>query len=99
MGIASWSPTGALTVYEATANWERIKQVTADAGRVEVDLSAVAEVDSTGVQLLIMAKRICDQCGAELLLRSCSEPVREAMRLYGYGSHPVGDELPEVVCP
>lgn len=99
MDTKSWAPTGAWTVYEAAATWETLKTHAETSGQLELDLGAITDIDTTGVQLLIMARRLCRQRGGELRLLGCSEPVRQAMRLYGYGRRAGADEATEVACP
>jgi anti-anti-sigma regulatory factor len=46
-----------------------------------IDLSEVAEIDTTGVQLLLLAARECAARGNTLSLRNPSGIVREALAL------------------
>lgn len=48
-----------------------------------IDLAQVSEVDTAGVQLLLMAKREATRSGAHLLFINHSEPVLEAVGLLG----------------
>lgn len=53
------------------------------AHEVELDLSNVDELDSAGLQLLILIKRESLREGAQLLLSNHSPTVIEALRLSG----------------
>jgi anti-sigma B factor antagonist len=56
-----------------------------DAPTVALDLSGVGFIDSTGVSLLVQAKRRLDDAGRTLVLRSPSERVRRVLDLSGLG--------------
>ena len=53
------------------------------AHEVELDLSNVDELDSAGLQLLILIKRESLKEGTQLLLSNPSATVSEALRLSG----------------
>lgn len=48
-----------------------------------IDLAQVSEVDTAGLQLLLMAKREATRSGAHLRFTNHSEPVLEAVGLLG----------------
>lgn len=50
-----------------------------------IDLSAVTELDTAGVQLLLLAQREARAHGSELSLTAPSEAVREVLTLLGLG--------------
>jgi len=57
-----------------------------DTGASVLDLSGVAECDTSGVQLLLAAHKTAQALGTPLELRGASEPVRELFGRYGLGS-------------
>ena len=66
-------------------NAERIKndllQALREAPELEADLSAVNEIDTSGVQLLLMAKREAARTGARLSYVGHSDAVVETINL------------------
>lgn len=73
---------GEMTIYSATAlKADLFAALAAEPASSCVDLAAVPEIDTTGVQLLIMAQRVCTARGAPLSLANPSVAVREALEL------------------
>ena len=50
-----------------------------------LDLSTVEEIDTAGVQLLLMLKREAESRACRLTVAAPSEPVRAVFELYGLG--------------
>jgi anti-anti-sigma factor len=71
-----WRLSGELTIQHAAAQGEQLRQWIGD-GMVSVDLSAVEACDSSGVQLLVAARRSVAARGQSLELRDASAPVRD----------------------
>ncbi|WP_026078177.1 MULTISPECIES: STAS domain-containing protein [unclassified Pseudomonas] len=74
---------GPLTIYTATEQKDVLLSLFPLAHEVELDLSNVDELDSAGLQLLILIKRESFREGAQLLLSNPSPTVIEALRLSG----------------
>lgn len=55
----------------------------ATAGDLQLDLGAVAEIDSAGVQLLLATRRSVAERGATLTVTAASTPVAEALAVFG----------------
>ncbi len=53
--------------------------------RPELDLCAVREIDSAGVQLLYVARSEAAAAGRQLRIVGCSAVVREILELVGFG--------------
>lgn len=71
---------GEMTIYTAAALKEGLcPHLTAKA--VEIDLSGVSEVDSSGLQLLMLAKRELGRSGGVLRLSRHSPAMVEALEL------------------
>lgn len=51
--------------------------------RIELDLSAVTFVDSSGIGSLVEARRVADAAGAQILLVEPSHPVVRVLTLVG----------------
>src|SRR5476651_559152 len=74
---------GPLTIYTAAEQKDVLLALFPLAHEVELDLSSVDELDSAGLQLLILIKRESLREGAHLLLSNPSPTVIEAFRLTG----------------
>ena len=83
---------GDLTIYTAndTKNW--LMPILGQCPHLEINLSNVSEMDSAGLQLLILAKRECQARDGDLRLVGHSKPVLEVLDLcnmHGYFGDPV----------
>ena len=56
-GVSRLRIAGDMTIYTAAGLKQELMQHLAQPGELEIDLSEVSEVDSAGLQLLILAKR------------------------------------------
>ncbi|MBB1268333.1 lipid asymmetry maintenance protein MlaB [Shewanella sp. SR44-3] len=74
---------GAMTIHNAFELKNQLMEVLNVAHSIELDLSAVTEIDAAGLQLLIMAKKQQAMTQLELTLIHHSEAVVEAMELMG----------------
>lgn len=77
---------GGLTIYSAGENMALLLHAMAPDTELELDLSALDEVDCSGLQLLIMAKQEANRIGCELRLTNHSPMVIEAFELSGLAS-------------
>lgn len=75
--------TGELTIYEAAATKERLLAPLAEVSELEMNLADVSEIDTAGVQLLILTKQEAVATGKSLRLTGHSRPVVELLELYG----------------
>jgi anti-sigma B factor antagonist len=78
---------GNMTIYEATADKPVLLEALARANEVEIDLSAVAEMDTAGLQLLILAERESLKAGKRLTIVGHSESSLDALDRYNLGSY------------
>ena len=72
---------GELTIYTAAETTERITAALAADSALDIDLSQVGEIDSAGLQLLIMAQRAAKALGRDVALVNHSTAVRECLEL------------------
>lgn len=72
---------GELSIFTAQAGMEQLGAALAAGGAVEVDLSAVTEIDSAGLQLLIAAKREAALRNQALHFSGHSAPVVDLLDL------------------
>jgi anti-sigma B factor antagonist len=72
---------GEMTIYRAA----ELKQRLADWQGGAIDLSAVTEIDCSGIQLLALAQRAAAAAGRELRLAGPSPQVAEVFHLLNFG--------------
>jgi anti-sigma B factor antagonist len=78
---------GELTIYSATELKPELLAALNGAAQAEFDLSGVTEIDTAGVQLLLLARREAQARGVALHLRSPSPAVRSAFALLALDAH------------
>src|SRR5262249_42894500 len=90
--------SGNMTIYEAAADKPVLLQALSRADQVEIDLSAVAEMDTAGLQLLLLAERESQKAGKRLSIVGHSESsldVLDRYNLVSYFGDPVLITRPE----
>jgi anti-anti-sigma factor len=65
---------------------DAVAALPADATALRLDLSAVHDFDSSGVQLLLSARRSLAARGAALQVVAAADAVRDALQLFGLGA-------------
>ena len=83
---------GELTIYAAADLKQKLLAPLDDHAEVEVDLSGIGEVDTAGLQLLVLAKREAAARNKSLRLANHSPAVLEALELcnlHGFFGDPV----------
>jgi len=83
---------GELTIYRATELKQTLLAAAEASAAVEIDLSGVTELDSAGVQLLLLAKLTANAGQRELRLVSHSPAVLDVIELLNLAPH-FGDPL------
>ena len=79
---------GEMTIYRAKELKEALLAVLArPEGPRRIDLSKVTELDSAGVQLLVLVRHLADRAGRELDLVGHSAAVREVLALFNLEAH------------
>lgn len=73
---------GPLGIYNAQERKQQLMDALQSAGGLALDLSRVDEIDTAGVQLLILARRESRQQGKPLTLLSPSAAVRDVLSFY-----------------
>jgi len=73
---------GELTIAQANQLHEQLREALA-AGRCHLDLSAVQECDSAGIQLLIATRHSARAQGLPLTLAAASPAVQASLQRYG----------------
>lgn len=74
---------GELSIYSASEWKKRLENLLEQGGNLELDLGAVQELDTAGLQLLIMAKKEATARSQQLRLSNHSQAVLEVFELCG----------------
>ena len=74
---------GELTIYRALQLKAELLAALAGGSELELDLSQVTEMDSAGVQLLLVALREASSAGKPLRVTGRSQAVAEVLHLCG----------------
>jgi anti-sigma B factor antagonist len=75
-----------MTIAQAAGHRETLVDAVASAGGdLQLDLAAVSDFDSSGVQLLLSARRSLAERGLALQIVAASPAVRDALALFGLG--------------
>ena len=81
-----------LTIYNAVDAKQKLLDAVRNVGTLELDLSQVAEMDTAGFQLLVLAKREAQRLDRSLRIVAHSPAVLEVLEFYnmvGYFGDPV----------
>lgn len=81
-----------MTIYQAPEQKARILETLGATDALELDLAQVSEIDSAGLQLLLLAKREAGNAGKAMDIVSHSPAVREAIEFANLARH-FGDPL------
>jgi anti-anti-sigma factor len=74
---------GELTIYHATELRQALLPLFLQHRALDIDLAAVTEIDTAGVQVLMVSKRESLKAMCELHLTRCSEPVSSVLDAFG----------------
>jgi anti-anti-sigma regulatory factor len=83
-----------MTIYEAAADKAVLLEALAQAREAEIDLSSVREMDTAGLQILILLKREALKAGKVVRLVGCSPASFDVLERYGlatYFGEPAGN--------
>jgi len=83
---------GDLTIYQAPAQKNSLLDTLDKATVVELDLAQISEIDSAGLQVLLLAKRESLAMGKELRILAHSQAVQETLEFLNVASY-FGDPL------
>lgn len=86
-GLCEVELDGELTIYEATELSKELFKKLEKCKGVSINLSNVAELDTSCFQILVAAKRECDKREIEFTMNSHSPAVLDVMELYNMGSY------------
>lgn len=74
---------GEMTIYQSSLLKEQLTALCTSAQIHELDLSEVTELDSSGFQLIALARREVQVRGHTLTVKRCSACVRQVFETYG----------------
>jgi len=86
---------GNMTIYEAAADKPVLLEALRKARETEIDLSSVREMDTAGLQLLILAKREATSVGKIMRLTRHSPASLEVLDRYNLAAY-FGDQVATV---
>ena len=78
---------GAMTIYDAAANKNALLKALGAAAELEIDLARVTEMDTAGVQLLVLVKREAQKAGKALRLAAHSQASLDVLDRYNLGGY------------
>lgn len=81
-----------LTIYHALDQKGRLLEALSQADELELDLSQVAEMDTAGLQLLILLKREAQKAGKKATVVAHSQAVRSVIDFCNLAAY-LGDPL------
>ncbi len=81
-----------LTIYHALEQKRQLLDALAQADALELDLSQVAEMDTAGLQLLILLKREAQKAGKQATIVAHSQAVRSVIDFCNLAAY-LGDPL------
>jgi anti-anti-sigma factor len=87
MGNCLLDVSADMTIYSAVNNLSELKEYYPQFNNFEVNLSAVEEIDSSGVQILLALMQNAKKDGKHVFLSEISTPVSEIMELLNIKSH------------
>ncbi|GAA0783385.1 STAS domain-containing protein [Marinobacterium sediminicola] len=70
-----------MTIYTAALHWDELKPLLAKVKAIEINLSAVSEIDSAGVQLLLALMQESERLHNQFLLRDPADEVQALLKL------------------
>jgi anti-sigma B factor antagonist len=76
-----------MTIYSAANNLSEIKGYYSKFSHIELNLSGVEEIDSSGVQILLALVQNAKKDGKQVVLSEISAPVTEIMDMLNIRSH------------
>ena len=83
---------GTMTIYEAAAHKRDLLNAFNTSNELEIDLSGVTEMDSAGLQLLVLLKREAVREGKQVRLVAHSAASLDVLEVYNLGAY-FGDPL------
>lgn len=81
-----------MTIYHAAIHKQQLLAALAAGDELDIDLSAVAEIDTAGFQLLVLVKREARRLGKNARIVAHSQAVREVVDFFNMAAE-FGDPM------
>ncbi len=81
-GLCRLRINGEMTIYSVEEMAQYLSPIWEGYSKFELDLSKVNEIDTAGVQLLLMLSKKVEQSKTSITMLDCSPPVREVLDIY-----------------
>lgn len=78
---------GPMTIYEAASDKKRLLDALEGARELEIDLSRVSDMDTAGIQVLLLLKREAISRGKALRLSAHNAVVLDVLNAYNLGAY------------
>ena len=78
---------GPMTIYEAAENKRTLLEALGRGAELEIDLSGVSEMDTAGIQLLLLVKREGTKANKRVRLTAHSHASLDAIDLFELGGY------------
>jgi len=76
------SLAGEFTIYAAAEAKTRLIESLGQGGAVDIDLDGVTEIDTSAIQILILARKEADALGKEFRVSRCGKAASSAIDVY-----------------
>ena len=73
---------GEMTIYRAQAIQQDLQTYLDSYEAFDLDLQRIEEIDSSGIQLLLLLKHKSERAGRSFRISACSTAVEEVLRLF-----------------
>ncbi len=86
-GLCTARVTGEMNIYHALELKQGVMEALASSGPLQIDLSGVIELDSTGLQLLLLARREAERSGKTFSVVNASEAASAVIDIFSVGEY------------
>lgn len=86
-GLCTALVTGEMNIYHALDLKKGVMEALASPEPLQIDLSGAAELDTTGLQLLLLAKREAEASGRAFSIVNASEAAASVIDLFSVGEY------------
>lgn len=79
--------TGELTIFTASELWQSLQQTLSNTQGVEIDLLGVSDIDTAGIQLLMMTSKAEQNKDGQVRFLNHSQAVVDGLDLFDLAAH------------
>jgi anti-anti-sigma factor len=84
--------SGDVTIFEISEMWQKLDPVLRETDEIDIDLGGVSDIDTAGLQLLMVAKKAEQESAKSVHLLNHSEAVIDALEVFDLAGY-FGDPL------